>query len=276
VVRSRTAGGGAARFAGRLLWAGVLAAGWLAGHPGDGSGVRPAVAQRPPAPTIKVAPVTQAEAASKLAFPIEVGPPEAIAKNSFIRIRGLPPAAALTEGHAIAPGAWAVPLAALPTLAIVLPAGLEGRADVAISLVSVDGLVLAEARTSLRVAAAKAGPGQAAPPAPQARSSVSLGLAAPKLDPAERERALALHAKGMEQLERGNVYAARKFFERAAEAGLAQSAVAVASTFDPDELTKLKVLGLQPDVEAARRWYERARELGAPEAEQRLRRLGAR
>jgi hypothetical protein len=33
------------------------------------------------------------------------------------------------------------------------------------------------------------------------------------------------------------------------------------------------VVGMQPDRELARRWYERARELGAPEAERRLRRL---
>ena len=96
------------------------------------------------------------------------------------------------------------------------------------------------------------------------------------MPPAERERALGLHAKGLEQLERGNVYAARKFFERAAEAGLAQSAVALAGTYDPDELAKLKVLGLQPDLAAARTWYEKARELGAAEASERLRRLGSR
>ncbi len=92
----------------------------------------------------------------------------------------------------------------------------------------------------------------------------------------ERERILGLHAKGIEQLERGNVFAARKFFERAVEGGLAQSAVALAGTYDPDELAKLKVVGLQPNVEEARRWYEKARELGAFEAAERLRRLGAR
>jgi hypothetical protein len=32
------------------------------------------------------------------------------------------------------------------------------------------------------------------------------------LPPAERERALGLHEKGIEQLERGNVFAARRFF----------------------------------------------------------------
>ena len=32
--------------------------------------------------------------------------------------------------------------------------------------------------------------------------------------------------------------------------------------------------GVQPNLGEARKWYERARELGAPEAEERLARLG--
>ena len=84
---------------------------------------------------------------------------------------------------------------------------------------------------------------------------------------------LWLHAKGEDQLSRGNIYAARKFFEKAAEAGLPKSALALAGTYDPTELAKLKIIGLQPDREAARKWYERAGELGAVEASDRLRRL---
>jgi hypothetical protein len=243
----------------------------LAGDPEAGGSTRPAKAQQGELVTIKVAPVTRAEPASKLPLPIQVGPAQALAKNSFIRIRGVPPVVALTEGHAIAPGAWAVPLVALPTLKLIVPAGLEGRSEVSISLVSVEGTVLAEAKTTLMVAPAKPKSGS-----PDAQPSVSLGLAAPKLSPANREQALALHGKGLEQLGRGNIYAARKFFERAAEIGLAQSAVAAAATYDPDELAKLNVVGLQPDIEAARKWYEKARELGALEAGERLRRLGSR
>jgi hypothetical protein len=222
--------------------------------------------------SLSVATSVRGEPASRVRLPIEIRPPEAVQKNSFVRIRGLPPAAALSEGHAIAPGAWAVPLMALPTLSIILPAGLQGQSDVAISLVNIDGGLLAEARTLLVVAAP---PAPAAPvvmiprpPAPQ--------LGPTPLPPAERERALGLHGKGIEQLERGNVVAARHFFERAAEVGLAQSAVALAATYDPDELAKFNVVGLEPDVDKARKWYEKARELGASEAAERLRRLGAR
>jgi hypothetical protein len=230
----------------------------------------PAEAEQP-AFSISVASPLRAEQATRLRLPIEIRPREAVQKNCFVRIRGLPPSAALSEGHAIAPGAWAVPLAALPTLTVILPAGVQGQSEVAISLVDVDGGLLAEAQTLLVVAPAPAPAAMVMPPSPTTR------LGPMPLPPAERERALGLHGKGIEQLERGNVFAARRFFERAAEAGLAQSAVALAATYDPDELAKLtNVVGLEPDVASARRWYEKARDLGAVEAAERLRRLGAR
>jgi TPR repeat protein len=220
-------------------------------------------------PSITVAAVTQAPASSRTRLQIQIAPQEAVARNSFVRIRGLPPAVALSEGHSIAPGAWAIPMAALPNLTLILPVGQQGPAEVTISLVSIEGAVLAEAKTSLVITAAAA---RADEPAAGGAPRVPV----PRLTPEQRERAQGLHAKGLEQLERGNIYAARKFFELAAEIGLAQSAIAAAGTYDPDELAKLRVVGFQPDVAAARKWYERARELGAVEAAERLRRLGSR
>ena len=85
-----------------------------------------------------------------------------------------------------------------------------------------------------------------------------------------------LYSKGLELVERGDVDAARRFFERAADMGLSQGAMALATTYDPNELAKLKVVGLQANAAAARKWYDRAAELGAAEAGDRLRRLGAR
>jgi hypothetical protein len=231
---------------------------------------------------LNVAPVMLAEPASRSPLPIQVGPQDALIRNSFVRIRGLPSPAALTEGHAISPGAWAIPLAGLASLGIVLPVGLnQGRWDVTVSLVTIEGKVLTEAKTALVV-----GPVQLiAPSQQQAQAkqtpSVVANLARP-LEPvpapepqksAERDRALGLYAKGKELLGQGNVQPARALFRRAAEAGLAESALALGSTFDPLELAKLKVVGLQPDVAAARQWYTKARELGAAEASERLKRL---
>jgi len=85
---------------------------------------------------------------------------------------------------------------------------------------------------------------------------------------------MRLVKKGDEQLAEGNIAAARLFYERAADAGLAQGAMALAGTFDATELAQLGVRGIQPDPKQARRWYERAQQLGAGEAEERLRRIG--
>jgi hypothetical protein len=95
----------------------------------------------------------------------------------------------------------------------------------------------------------------------------------PDLTPQERIHAEKLIARGLSALEDGTVAAARQFFLRAAEANLARGALLLAATYDPQELQHLGVLGVQPNLDLARKWYDRARNLGAPEADDRLARL---
>lgn len=215
-------------------------------------------------------------------LPLQVGPAGALPPGCFVRLRGLPATAALSDGHSIAPGAWTVPLTALPTLAVLFPAGATGRSELSITLVSADGSVLAEANATLVITAAPAAP-HAEPTSENAALLRRPGprperapprRAAPSMDPEARERALRLVRKGDAQLAEGGVAQARLLYERAADAGLALGAMAMAATYDAVELRRLGVLGLRPDREIARRWYERARQLGAPEAAQRLQRLG--
>jgi hypothetical protein len=252
-------------------------------------------------PHINIGRVVLAEPASETPMPIQVGPIDAIPRNSFVRIRGMPGAAVLSEGHSIAPGSWAVPLSVLPNLRISIPVGVSGKSDITIALVQIDGTVLAEARASLVVAAAEMiAPAQ--PAAPRERSVASVGNPPPPLEaapppaprptmpaatqpPAPREpppltenqkRALGFIVRGRAQAQQGNIAAARLFYQRAAEADLAEGALALAGTYDPAELATMGVAGVQPDIALARRWYEKARDLGAREAEERLRRLSAR
>jgi TPR repeat protein len=63
---------------------------------------------------------------------------------------------------------------------------------------------------------------------------------------------------------------ARRLFRRAADWGFAPAALRLAATYDASELRRLQVEGVAADRNEARKWYERARELGAPEAEERL------
>jgi hypothetical protein len=250
-------------------------------------------------PRINIGKVVLVEPASETPMPIQVGPIDAIPRNSFVRIRGLPSAAVLSDGHSIAPGAWAIPLAVLPNLRISLPVGITGKSEVSIALVQIDGTVLAEARSSLIIAAATMiapeqqqaprersvasvgtppAPLEASPPpAPQSPApAASPQSSQPQPSAEDQQRALSFLDRGRTQIERGNIAAARLFFRRAADAGLADGALALAATYDPVELARLRVAGVQPDLAMAREWYEKARQLGASEAEERLRRLGSR
>jgi len=241
------------------------------------------LAQQPP--TITTPASILARPTTRTPLAIAVGPQEGLPRNSYLRIRGLPQTVALSEGHAIAPGAWAIPLAVLPVLAAIVPTGTQGTSEILIDLLSLDGKVLAETKTTLVIPAANqppvAAPAPSSTPVPASPQVGSAALASPAPhtampNRADREPAMSFYSKGVQLLERGDIDAARKFFERAADLGLWQGAMALATSYDPNELAKLNVIGLQPNAAAARKWYDRAAELGATEAGERLRRLGAR
>jgi hypothetical protein len=67
----------------------------------------------------------------------------------FVRVRGLPPATSLSEGHALGPGAWAVPVAALSRLHLKAAANATGTSRLTFTLVAAGGELLAEANTVL-------------------------------------------------------------------------------------------------------------------------------
>jgi hypothetical protein len=250
-------------------------------------------------PIINIARVILAEPAVETPLPIQIGPADAIPQQTFLRIRGLPATATLSEGHSIAAGSWAIPLTGLARLKILTPVGASGRSEITISLVAIDGKTLSEAKATLLVApatviaggireqgtgqpgtnTASLGPSPVAPspgsrvPQQDTRPPVPPG---PQLSPEEREQALRFMKRGDESMVVGNITVARLFYQKAAELGWGQGAFALASTYDPNELARWNVVGgIQPDRETALKWYEKARELGTPEAVERLQRLGA-
>lgn len=327
---------------------------------------------------IRVAPVVLAEPEVETSINIQVSPESAVPRQTFLRVRGMPIAAKLSDGHVVTPGIWAVPLASLPGLRLLAPLSSSGRTEIHLALVGVDGGVLAEAKTSLVVAPAwllgsgsvrqdatravptarlepppaaattiapvsrpapapvvnteppratppvpappAAAPPAAAPPPPVPQPATrpdqpaavaalppppaaappatppatkAIPAAAPKTPPpaakqpvaplpqpgppvlsaADRDRADNMLQRGDGFLKQGNVAAARQFYRRAADIGLAAAALKLGATYDPSELASQSVVGLVGDPKEAARWYERARELGAPEAGGRLSRL---
>jgi hypothetical protein len=245
-----------------------------------------AFAQDRARPALDVAPVIQAQSTGTTALPIRVGPANLVPRQAFLRIRGLPPTAALSDGHSIGPGTWAVPLSALPRLRIEVPTGVEGRSEIAILLVSVDGTVLREARSMLVIAPGEPPPAPApagprastlriqpeGPPVPLDKGALDKG---PQFSPGDRDRAVKMLQRGNELIANKDFSAAQHFYKRAAEMGLPEAALALARTFDPGEINRIGAVGLRPNPDMARTWYEKARALGSAEADEYLQRLSA-
>jgi hypothetical protein len=104
-------------------------------------------------------------------------------------------------------------------------------------------------------------------PRPSSDQSPPANKATRVLDPEEIK---LLMKQGQQLIAAGDVVTARTVFQRAADAGDADAAIALGATYDPNVLAKLGVIGVRADVEKARNWYQRAEILGSPDARGRL------
>jgi hypothetical protein len=129
--------------------------------------------------------------------------------------------------------------------------------------------------------AVKSAPLSSGLPAPDAAvvsgSAPALANAPPtSSDPRQLDpRDLAAKMKiGVRLMTYGEITAARVMFQRAAEAGDGAGAFALAETYDPLVLAGLRLReGITPDLALAHTWYEKARDLGSPDARDRISRL---
>ena len=115
----------------------------------------------------------------------------------------------------------------------------------------------------------------AAPAVPAQAPPVSASIDSAEAPPRRLEAAeIALIMKnGAELLAQGDIAAARLMFERAAQAGDAMAAFALAETYDPLVLRKLGARGITANIALAQSWYEKARDLGSTAAPARIVRL---
>jgi hypothetical protein len=236
-----------------------------------------------PQPEIIAPPTIVARPGSKVRLAINVRSPAVLPKKCFVNLRGLPPSVSLSGSQNIGSGSWTISLLALPTLTADIPLSASGRSQLTVSLIAMDGSLLAQAQTTLLVDHTSLAPPAEGVTAVQLPNAALVDIPTtnppttavlPTLSVDERARAEHLVAQGEKYLGDANVEAARQFFRRAADAGLATAALRLAATYDPAELVHLQATGVLANRAEARRWYERARELGATEAEGRLARLG--
>jgi hypothetical protein len=223
----------------------------------------------------------QAPAGGEIGLPMFIQTPRGGAGNLIMVLRGLPSDVTVSEGRAFGQGVWAVPLASASRLKIKPAASAGGVSEITVELVTREGAKLATAVTLLRIIPQAAGqpiqiPGQqqtaSVQPRVVGRPDTSQNTATPaRLSPNEEEELGRLILKGNNNMQTGKVAAARLLYQRAAESGLAEGALALAGTYDAKELVKWNIVGgVHADAKLARQWYGKAKDMGSQEASRRL------
>jgi hypothetical protein len=114
-------------------------------------------------------------------------------------------------------------------------------------------------------------PASAPAPAQTAPAQTAPAQAAPQSAPMpavvlDENEINTLIRRGKNLLNDGDFAAARVLFERAANAGSAEAALALGSTYDPNVIKRLGAIMVKPDIENARKWYQLAAERGSAAA----------
>jgi len=187
-------------------------------------------------------------------------------------IGGLAPGTTLSAGRPVGGNMWRLAASELDGAAITPPRGFAGNMDLTLELRLPDDTIADRKTVRLEWAARPPAPAPAPPPPVAAAPPPEPALVERRLDPAE---IAALLERGQQFIAKRDLAAARSLFQRAAEAGDARAAFALAETYDPVALRRMGEQGFAPDVAMARLWYERAKKFGSNEAATRLQTLGS-
>ena len=195
--------------------------------------------------TVGVVPAQQADDVVRLAISAaDAG------VNATVVIGGLAAGSALSAGKEVAPKTWRLSVEDLPGVSVTPPLGFVGIMDLTVELRLADNSVTDRKGLQLEW----------------------VGRGVTKWQPRQHDAAeiAQMLKKGDELMANGDVAAARLMYQRAAEAGEAAAAFALAETYDPLVLAKG---GIPPNAGLAQAWYRKARDLGSTQAPERLERL---
>jgi hypothetical protein len=194
------------------------------------------------------------------AFPLGVsvaGPGD----GALLVIGGFADGATMSAGQPTGDNRWRLSAAELNDAVIQPPRDFAGAMDLTIELRLADDIVAD--RRSLRFEWAEATVPEALPKAKTVR----------QVEPGE---IATLLRRGDQLIASGDLAAARLVLQRAAEAGDARAALALAGTYDPAVLERLEVHGFASNIAMARAWYEKAQQFGSADAPRRLEVLASR
>jgi hypothetical protein len=190
----------------------------------------------------------------------------------LLKISGIPEGAYLTSGRKDEDNIWALTLADLKDLKLVLPETKDAEIDLAVAAFEPATGELAAPIKTLTVAlsdvvvqpASAPRPGQA----PTLNASSKTGHPAPipqpnstmmaALQSSERSAPRLLVTEADAMLGNGDVLKARLSFEKAWTGGSPDGAFGMARSYDPAVLGSLAIRNDNPDKEKALEWYERA------------------
>jgi hypothetical protein len=255
---------------GAMLWQGVIRTPWSTNVVGGNDASPPetekALTTRLPAETVQpkqdvedlsvtlTAPTTiAAEGDKAVPFGIALNSANPIPFRSTISIGGLPEGATFSHGRRYGETEWTLRPDEIGDLHLLLPKTASGHANLRIALVAADGTIIAGAATQLNIAG-------------DHKSALITR-------PDETGRIADLIAHGQKMIDVGYLPGARGYFQRAAEAGSAEAAYALGTTYDPTFIHDTGAQGIKGDLAVARSWFERARELGSQAAQERLQEL---
>ncbi len=184
-----------------------------------------------------------------------------------ILLSGLVMGTRLSAGQQYGLTAWRVPATEVSKLMAYAPKDFVGIMEAAVDLRSPRDALVDSQLVRLEWLPKR--------PEPAAKSEPNhdQGPPSPALRPLESEELALLLRRGHELLEQGDIAGARLMLRRAADAGNVQAALSLGATYDPVFLEERGVLGLTPNIEKARAWYQRATALGSEEASRRMARL---
>jgi len=197
-----------------------------------------------------------AEAGEETPFAIAIDEADTLPSRSIIAIRGLPEGATFSSGRPYGETEWTLRPDEIGDLRFTLPATASGERSLNVELVAADGRTIASASTTLRISSE---------PDAAAKQVAEDG---PRID--------ELMAHGQKMIEVGYLAGARGYFRRAADAGSAEAAFALGTTYDPAFIKEIRAQGIKPDMAQARAWYEQAEKLGDKDAQAKLLELDSR
>lgn len=230
----------------------------------DNPAIRRAAAQAKSSPVLSAS-VVRASPGTVAPLNISLNNESAVPRQAMLVFRGLPPGMRFNEGRLFGPGVWVVPANGAGRVAVFVPLDAAGEISLKVALETLDGEVLTSTRIVLAITAQP--DGQNAVPV-SAKTGPEEGermrAARPsQLAPEDRVTAQKLVQKAEEYMKNGSIILARRLYQGAADRGLAEAAYALAQTYDGKELAKLRnLVGVQADEALAKKWYDRASELG--------------